>query len=72
MKVSYLQDYTKSRVTITRLHRQVEIVIESQGSGLHSCDQVLLCRTFNFYGPSIRSKNAFYAPGGSAKVSQFH
>ena len=45
VKISHLRDDAEPGVSITRLHRQVEKVMKSQGLSLHSCDQIPLCRT---------------------------
>ena len=70
VKISHLRADAEPGVTITRLHRQVEKVIEESGIEFTFLRPNSFMQNFvDFYAQSIRSKNAFYVPGGNAKVS---
>lgn len=70
VKISHLRADAEPGVTITRLHRQVEKVIEESGIEFTFLRPNSFMQNFvDFYAPSIRSKNALFVPGGNAKVS---
>ncbi|HEY7572740.1 MAG TPA: SDR family oxidoreductase [Nitrososphaeraceae archaeon] len=70
VKLSHFRADSSPGVTITRLHRQVEKVIEdSEISYTFLRPNSFMQNFVNFYSPSIRSRSAFYVPGGDAKVS---
>jgi uncharacterized protein YbjT (DUF2867 family) len=69
IKLSHFRADSSPGVTITRLHRQVEKVIEESGISYTLRPNSFMQNFVNFYSPSIKSINAFYVPGGDAKVS---
>ena len=70
VKLSHFRADASPGVTITRLHRQVEKVIEESGISYTFLRPNSFMQNFvNFYSQSIKSMNAFYVPGGDAKVS---
>jgi uncharacterized protein YbjT (DUF2867 family) len=70
IKVSHFRADSSPGVTITRLHRQVEKVIEESGISYSFLRPNSFMQNFvNFHSSSIKSINAFYVPAGDAKVS---
>jgi uncharacterized protein YbjT (DUF2867 family) len=70
VKLSVMGADAEPATTIGRLHRQEEEVIEESGIPYTFLRPTSFMQNFvNIYGPSIKSKNAFYMPGGDAKVS---
>jgi uncharacterized protein YbjT (DUF2867 family) len=69
VKLSMMGADAEHGTTIGRLHRQEEKVIEESGIAYTFLRPTSFMQNFvNIYGPTIKSKNAFYMPGGGAKV----
>jgi uncharacterized protein YbjT (DUF2867 family) len=70
VKLSVMGADAEPATTIGRLHRQEEKVIEESRIPYTFLRPTSFMQNFvNIYGPGIKSKNAFYMPGGDAKVS---
>jgi uncharacterized protein YbjT (DUF2867 family) len=69
VKLSMMGADAEPGTTIGRLHRQEEKTIEESGIAYTFLRPTSFMQNFvNIYGPTIKSKNAFYMPGGGAKV----
>ena len=70
VKLSVMGADAEPGITSSRLHRQAEKIIEESGIPYTFLRSTGFMQNFiNFYGQTIRSQNAFYAPAGDAKVS---
>jgi uncharacterized protein YbjT (DUF2867 family) len=70
VKLSALGADVESIVSSLRLHRQTEKIIEEAGIPFTFLRPAEFMQNFvNWYGPTIRSDNAFYLPAGNPKVS---
>jgi uncharacterized protein YbjT (DUF2867 family) len=70
VKLSVMGADAELGTTIGRLHRQEEKIIEKSGIPYTFLRPTSFMQNFvNIYGPTIKSNNAFYMPGGDAKVS---
>jgi uncharacterized protein YbjT (DUF2867 family) len=70
VKLSALGADVESIVSSLRLHRQTEKIIEEAGIPFTFLRPAEFMQNFvNWYGPTIRSNNAFYLPAGNPKVS---
>ena len=70
VKLSVMGADAELGTTIGRLHRQEEKIIEESGIPYTFLHPTSFMQNFvNIYGPTIKNKNAFYMPGGDAKVS---
>jgi uncharacterized protein YbjT (DUF2867 family) len=70
VKLSAMGADIEPPITITRLHRQEEKIIEESDIPYTFLRPVGFMQNFvNFFGTTIRNKNAFYLPAGDGKVS---
>ena len=70
VKLSVMGADMEPPITITRLHRQEEKIIEDSGIPYTFLRPVGFIQNFiNFFGQTIKNQNAFYLPAGEGKVS---
>jgi uncharacterized protein YbjT (DUF2867 family) len=70
VKLSALEADVESVVASLRLHSQTEKIIEDSGIPYTFLRPAEFMQNFvNWYGPTIRSDNAFYLPAGDLKAS---
>lgn len=70
VKLSVLGAEAEPTITMSRLHRQAEKMIEESGIPFTFLRASGFMQNFvNFFGNSIKSKGAFYVPAGDGKLS---
>jgi uncharacterized protein YbjT (DUF2867 family) len=70
VRLSAIGADAQPRITVGRLHRQVEKLIEESGIPYtFLCPNAYMQNFINFYGPTIKNQNAFYLSAGGGKVS---
>jgi uncharacterized protein YbjT (DUF2867 family) len=70
VKLSVMGADIEPSITLTRLHRQEEKIIEDSGIPYTFLRPVGFMQNFvNFFGQTIKNQNAFYLPAGDGKVS---
>ncbi|PWU82635.1 MAG: NAD(P)-dependent oxidoreductase [Candidatus Nitrosopolaris wilkensis] len=70
VKLSVMGADAEPGTTIGRVHRQEEKIIEESGIPYTFLRCTAFMQNFvNFFGPTIKTQNAFYIPAGDGKVS---
>lgn len=70
VKLSVLGADAEPGITMSRLHRQAEKIVEESGIPFTFLRASGFMQNFvNFFGNSIKSKGAFYVPAGDGKLS---